>query len=349
MFGEFFRCLWQRGRKTRCQQASTLSGESVQVSDNAESPLTTSLSPEIAAPDTSVSVSFEPVIPDIGEPASFVIEKSVSAGGWTWCCHSRVGATHVRMDRGNQDFCTVQDYANGIVLVAADGHGTPRAFRSDIGSQCACVVAKEMLQGSLQGPEFQSVDAIQSDLPRRLAEGWWARVAEHIEKHPRKPEEPQDLTHAAYGSTCVLAAIQFQPPRLLLVQIGDGDAVVRRPEGCSLPNAPREKLLGVETHSLAEEPSPDKRGLMTGGARTRVRSLVLPLEEVTGLVLSTDGVSNAFVDQAGFLAFAAGCMDAASQGTLAEDIDAWLSELSAQGSGDDVTLVAVVRQPEHRT
>ena len=98
-----------------------------------------------------------------------------------------------------------------------------------------------------------------------------------------------------------------------------------------------QRLLGVETTSLC-----------TPGASGEMRVRLEPLDGSPPalLLLATDGYANSFRDDAGFLRVGADLLDMIrTEGIekVEDSLDAWLTEASELGSGDDITLALLCR------
>ncbi|MDE6777248.1 MAG: protein phosphatase 2C domain-containing protein, partial [Oscillospiraceae bacterium] len=52
-------------------------------------------------------------------------------------CHSVIGASHVAKGTVCQDFSNFQSNESYSIAVVADGHGSKKHFRSDVGSRLA--------------------------------------------------------------------------------------------------------------------------------------------------------------------------------------------------------------------
>jgi hypothetical protein len=140
-----------------------------------------------------------------------------SAGG-----HSVRGARHERAGEPNQDAIVAAGGPVALVAVA-DGHGSERCPRSDVGARIAVDVARTVLPAfAADGRDLALVRAaIASD----LVAAWRAGVHDHLAAHPLGAAEAAQVDGSpllAYGATLVAAVAHGDT--LLAVQIGDGDA-----------------------------------------------------------------------------------------------------------------------------
>ncbi|MFD0330899.1 protein phosphatase 2C domain-containing protein [Streptacidiphilus monticola] len=141
----------------------------------------------------------------------------------------------------------------GVQAVAlADGHGHEQHFRSEAGALLAVDAACTQVRRLAAGPV--------PELPRLVVEHWRAAVAGHLAQQPYSAEELASIADGdagstvPYGSTLLLAAVA--PPWLLCLQLGDGDALLVRPDG-SARSPSRGRPAGRPPH---DQPVPAGRG-----------------------------------------------------------------------------------------
>src|SRR6201994_2310702 len=103
------------------------------------------------------------------------------------------GSSHQRSGLPNQDAvqCIVTPAAQGTVAVAvvSDGHGSPRHFRSQIGSLLAASTVAANLQGFLRDSvalngQVPFVPEQVRELERKIVSGWLAAVQSDLENNP---------------------------------------------------------------------------------------------------------------------------------------------------------------------
>lgn len=238
----------------------------------------------------------------------------------------------------------------GALLAAvADGHGSPRCWRSHYGSRFAVEAAKEVVGSFLDqaSRDQASLDRRWLDaLPQQLVQQWRGRVEEHLREDPlpesflgdfeKRLGRAARMTLAAtpwvaYGTTLLVAAVTGDS--VLYLQLGDGDILtVSSDAQVSRPWDRDERLLGNETTSLATPNAADEM-------RVRIASGADCLPEL--ILLSTDGYANSFREDDGFLAVGADLVRmirAEGIGPIDENLEGWLQEASELGSGDDVTV-----------
>lgn len=257
------------------------------------------------------------------------------------------GAAHRRRDMPNQDaiaWLPREGAAGHFVAAVSDGHGAAAHPRSDIGSQLAVEAASAVLDWYLtEGGDAQALAA-------QVLHAWRAAVGRHAAAAPADDwVEPADDKLLPYGAT--LLGLAATDRLAVALQIGDGDLLLGYPDGrLERPLPDDAGLVGEQTYSLC---SPD--------ALQRFRVAVMPARPDASLpglalrdaalpdfaMLSTDGVSKSFPDEAAFRAVAGHYRTAlltAGPAAVLQGLPAWLDEVSQRGSGDDVTLCLAVRQ-----
>jgi serine/threonine protein phosphatase PrpC len=264
------------------------------------------------------------------------------------------GSSHQRSGLPNQDAvqCTVTPAAQGTVAVAvvSDGHGSPRHFRSQIGSSLAVSTVAATLQAFLRDSvasngQVPFVPEQVHELERKIVSGWLAAVQSDLENNPFTEAELLALgqeegaegraavasfPELAYGATLLAAAATDRV--LLYLQLGDGEILSVTAQGTTTrPLPPDDRLIANQTTSLCQpEAWKDFRSAwVTNGA---LPSLVL---------LSTDGYANSFRSDDDFLKIGQDYLDIIREqgiSSLAEELPAILTEATQQGSGDDITL-----------
>jgi serine/threonine protein phosphatase PrpC len=259
---------------------------------------------------------------------------------WQVFGHSQIGSAHRRRGIVNQDHVGwhADPAAAAFVGAVADGHGGSAYFRAEVGSRLAVQAALDCLR-----PWEQS----QAPDPGRVAAAihrrWVDLVGAHQATDPyAQGVEPGDLV--PYGSTLVAAA--SSPRWLVTVQIGDGDVYVGDHGGpLRHVEAGQDAFVGELTLSLC---------LPEAAAHFTVRVADLDWAEAAPdfVVLATDGVGKSFPTGAAFAQTLAQmrriCADpSTSPAAVADQLPAWLGEVSARGSGDDASLLVATRVPDH--
>lgn len=263
------------------------------------------------------------------------------------------GTSHVRDGRPNQDaLCWYPESGCGANLVVAvsDGHGSPRCFRSDVGSSIAVSVSVDVgreLLATTPGPPASIQDRAGGTVTAEIVDRWTRHVTQAIEARPFTAEELADVERAgplgrhavdenpllAYGATLLLAVVS--DASALFVQLGDGDILTVGPDGrTTRPLATDTRLFANETTSLC---MPGAAGEFRIGARPLLD------DGLRVILLATDGFANAYPDDESFLEvgpdLVAHVRDEGLR-AVSDRLEGWLGQ-AARHSGDDVTAAVV--------
>ena len=336
--------------------------------------------------------SGESLEPDEKVETSETSSESLESEGWYCFAASVVGASHQRKTppQPNQDAFAVkpdrsldspsdssfQEINSCWVLTVADGHGSGKSFRSEIGSRLAVDTAAAYLWDSFGQPNLPlSYEAIydfcQTQLPERLVRLWVEAVQTHLQAHPFTEEDVQRLPTAeevmgsgttpqskrldpqqlrqnyAYGTT--LLGVVITDRFILYLQLGDGDIVCVDSTGKSDRPFPKDpSLIANETTSLC-----------LANAWQHLRVKLTPISAPPALIfVSTDGYSNSFPTEEDFLETARDYLrwlreqihlEGAKQplsDRIEQELRESLAEISQEGSGDDITVGLFVANAE---
>ncbi len=268
------------------------------------------------------------------------------------------GSSHIRKDTPCEDFGIRKEIDGIRIFAVADGHGDPNCLRSSVGSEYACRIACEALESfarniSENGFESRLFDRLECPvmvdrLIRSIVGKWVSEVDEELSRNPLTDEEYRTAsrlgdeyrknirTERMYGTTLIAGLLTEK--YLLLLQQGDGRCVVFDSEGkASQPIPWDERCVGTATTSLCD---PDAAG--------SVRYHVINLEEnpVIACIAGTDGVEDSFpTSMEKTHAYYRNILaEACEMGVeaLEQALPADLSELSRQGSADDVSVSGFV-------
>jgi len=273
------------------------------------------------------------------------------------------GASHLRAGIPNQDSILQlreSDRTLPLVVSIADGHGSPKCFRSDKGSRFVvkkCIqIVSEFLDERRGKFDLAEIESKGKDyFPKEIVKEWRKAVESHLKDNPFTEDEFKRLDEKsgakarklieenpllAYGTTSLTVAMEED--FVLYLQLGDGDILNISASGEVTKPLPEDaRLLANETTSMClPKAENDFRFLVQKISAEQSPAMIL---------LSTDGYLNSFSSEAGF--FQAGtdilAMLAAENGfeTVSENLKAWLEEANRMGSGDDST-VAIIFRPD---
>lgn len=300
----------------------------------------------------------------------------VDSAFWRIAGKSTRGATHVRNGKPNQDAVLAtairgKDETTSeqrYVVAVADGHGSSKYFRSDIGARLAVdavadVLTKHGSQGDAGALDSESLKALSEWYTDRLAglvvHRWRQLVKGHLEAHPfsedersylgnrsisnrqqfrNRPSNEADGTDftdfVAYGST--LAFVEATERYLAIGVLGDSDIVMVYEDGTAVDVVEAPSHIGEETESLCQ-----------AGAEHKFHVRFIPLEDdasdikISMVFASSDGFANSYPSQSSFHQTCAQYWFLVAEHGLdavADKLSDWLEETTNEGSGDDVTI-----------
>jgi len=271
------------------------------------------------------------------------------ATSWSVLGKSVRGVSHIRTNRPNQDALALHsNRRSGLpaIMVVSDGHGSPQYFRSDKGSRIAVHGTRHLLiqlSNAIHARNLSflaTCDLIQHSLRKIVTQFWIDQVKKDIEKNPFSVEELETLTYyqidpgeavCVYGAT--LLAVLITGQYFIYLQLGDGDILQVSKAGDTERAFPKdENLIANETHSLSEPEA---------WRNVRVSCQPYEVNSPALILVSTDGYSNSFASEEGFLKIGPDILNIIHRKGLSrinENLKSWLSQASEMGSGDDVTL-----------
>ena len=233
----------------------------------------------------------------------------------------------------------------GTVMALADGHGSERCFRSDVGARLAVGVAVRALASAMDTrlSDLQTVNC----LTQHIAHEWQRAVRADLRLFPLTYLETRraDPHHPLlpYGTT--LCTVTVTADYILYLQLGDGDVLTVSSHGhVKRPLPPDARLFANHTTSLCSPRAADefRVGFQLLDEHTPAPALIL---------VSTDGYPNSFKDERGFLRVGPDLLSMLrTEGVepVRTCLPAWLDEASRLGSGDDVTLGLLYRDEPTR-
>lgn len=259
------------------------------------------------------------------------------------------GASHIRSEVECQDSCKILKLDNGtIIMSVADGHGSKSCPYSKTGSQIAVNVFCKTMSEHIEkyaGSSEQLLDYLiredETRVARKICFEWQRRVERVHRKNNRdlpliesgkdagKPDMPK--VYAQYGTT--LLGLVLANDILFAFQLGDGDIIFTSSNRVE-PVIKGDKILGVETHSLSKTDAWKK-------AITVVRRMDVE-DGPSMFLMSSDGFSNSYKNEDEFNKTCSEYLDMINQfGVKAvnDNLKSWLSETSAMGCGDDITVL----------
>lgn len=253
-----------------------------------------------------------------------------------FACRCR-GSSHQHNDMPCQD--AVRTYMTVIggkpvwILTAADGHGSSQYDLSEYGSALAVETMRRLLidmykQSSGRADLFRR---LKNDFPTAVVKMWRENIGNDYRE--RFSEQPEGDFYKRYGSTALFALIA--PEGIFLGQLGDGDIAVADRYSVEFPMPRHDELVGGQTYSLVSEEAWRYWHIRT--CSVSQRSLVM---------LSTDGLANSYLNDGEFERFIRSLYENLQKFSFASlDMDKYLKKVSAEGSGDDISIAAAIIEP----
>lgn len=261
---------------------------------------------------------------------------------------TKQGSSHIKKNRECQDASGSFLADNCAIAIVCDGHGGDDYVRSAAGASFACNIALENILSFLQDAEIEELqshsDRMLRTLEASIISGWSTAIHEDYEQHPFSDKELAVLSEkarkkymdgridSAYGTT--LIAVVLTTEYWFGIHIGDGKCVAVNREGrFGQPIPWDEKCFLNATTSLCDS-----------NALENFRhffSTKLP----AAIFIGSDGIDDCFNNpkqlyslyRTVLYSFATSEFDAA-----VADLSDYLPRLSAKGSGDDVSIAAVL-------
>lgn len=151
---------------------------------------------------------------------------------------SVIGASHIKKNIVCQDSSGYEVHEKYAVAVVADGHGSKKHFRSNIGSALAVESAIETVRNFFADYERilcelpENHELILKNIEKQVIARWHRKITEHFSENPVTDDEKKPFTEeefskipvaSYYGTTLVTAVISEDFS--LGFQIGDGTLV----------------------------------------------------------------------------------------------------------------------------
>lgn len=259
------------------------------------------------------------------------------------------GASHIKKNKECQDASRSYYDDEIAIAVVCDGHGGNDYVRSAVGSSVAAAIAERNIKDFVSSVDKDELkrhsDQLLAKLEGSIIGNWNEEIYQHYEQNPFTEEEIAVLSskaqkkylqekriESAYGTT--LIAVVVTPDYWFGIHIGDGKCVAISPDGRFLQPIPwDDKCFLNATTSIC-----DTRALENF---RHFYSEKLPVAVFVG----SDGIDDCFKNdqqlnnlyKTVLYSFTTSEFDSA-----VSDLHDYLPRLSAKGSGDDVSVAAVL-------
>ncbi len=256
-----------------------------------------------------------------------------------------IGDSHIRRQIVCQDSSgSFVDEDFGIAVVA-DGHGSSKHFRSDVGSKIAVKISIELLKKYMKQKDFKNQflkhpDFILRQMEKQILMKWREAVEEYHRENPLTEEETLKISEdkagrtkvaAIYGSTVLIAVIAdgFSYGMLL----GDGGFVVLSKEGeLSIP---------------VEDPNSHANYTSSLCNTNAVRYFQhwYSEKEAAAMFVSTDGLFKSFACDEDFMKYHGLITKMFSDPEKAKkSLERNFEKRTREGSGDDISMALIYKE-----
>lgn len=262
-----------------------------------------------------------------------------------------IGNTHIQKNLPCEDYSLSYSDNNLSFAVISDGHGDKNCFRSKDGARIACETSLSLCRSFYKKAE-NSMREFDEDvfaqllptLESQIVKVWKERVSQEYSQNPFTEEEIQTASEKmqdiyrsgqhiekAYGCTLILAMVTEK--YWFGMQIGDGKCVAAYDDGVFVEPIPKDEENCVANHSTS---------LCNSNAEELIRHYFSPILPTAVFVFS-DGVEESF-DISGLYSclYSIDLWLKDGYETTVERLDELLPQISEGGSGDDVSLSAIL-------
>lgn len=244
------------------------------------------------------------------------------------------GASHIRTGKICQDYHMITRTPDYAIISVADGHGSSSCPYSDEGAKIATDVFCEFMKSYYLGNVAEGLRALISQeseikIPQKIENEWKRRVLDQHKKVDSGTSDDDEI-FKLYGTT--LLGLLLTKDFAFAFQLGDGDITCVDSDVVA-PVTEAEKILGVETHSLSS---------CDAWKHSAVAIKNICNEQTFLYILSTDGMFNSYSSREEFYKACRDYYDIFTNEGAAyinKNLTDWLNEVTAQGSGDDVTAI----------
>lgn len=262
---------------------------------------------------------------------------------------TRQGSSHIKKNKVCQDDSASYEEEDFAIAIVCDGHGGDDYVRSDVGSKLGCGVAEKNIKNFLKkitkDDFLANADVMLKNLEASIINGWNEAIYTHYESNPfndmelavisekaRKKYMDDKRVESAYGTTMI--AVAMTDEFWFGLHIGDGKCVAVNHEGEFQQPIPwDEKCFLNATTSIC-----DSKALENF---RHYYSEKLP----AAVFIGSDGIDDCFQNdeqlnhlyKTALYSFASSDFEEALSG-----LEEYLPRLSAKGSGDDVSVAAIL-------
>lgn len=253
------------------------------------------------------------------------------------------GFSHIAQNKVCQDSSAYFCDENISIAVVADGHGSEKHFRSDIGSKMAVETTINSIKNFMNDIDLfnkaiiDNSDKILTKIESNILCNWNTIIYNHYKINPitnyENLEFLKDMTIESMYGTTLIAAVMTKY-YWFAIQIGDGDCVCVYENGEAKLLIPEDdRLFANFTTSLCDSDA-------IHNFRHYYNNSILPI----ALLVSTDGLSSSFFDRNSFLDFNCRIISGMNNyHSNIENLKQHLYKRSKEGSLDDISIAAIYK------
>ncbi|MDE6101467.1 MAG: protein phosphatase 2C domain-containing protein [Ruminococcus sp.] len=285
------------------------------------------------------------------------------------------GASHVKKGTVCQDFSVSGSEKGWSYAIVCDGHGGDDYIRSDKGSELGCKSAEFMINSMMRQMSaekfFMENESLLRILEQRIIKKWRETVEAHYNKNPFTPSELSAVSpmacerykngniYSAYGTT--LVAVVMTESYWFGIQLGDGKIIsVDRNGNFHQPVPDNPECFGNITVSMCDKDAFENfRGCFSYKNPELYNSEVKNIPDIkkknhftaygmelpAAVIINSDGIDNCFkadeqiynLYKTVLYSFGTSDFDDAEN-----KLRQYLPKLSQQGSGDDISVSAIL-------
>ena len=261
-----------------------------------------------------------------------------------------IGNMHIQKDLPCEDFSMSYEDDNMAIAVISDGHGDKNCFRSGKGAEIACQTSVELCRKFYETCESMvseygrdALENVLKGLEAEIVKNWKQAVLKDAEENPFTDEELEAVSdkmrefynsgkriEKAYGCTLILA---FMTEKYWYgLQIGDGKCVAAYDDGVFVEPIPKDENC-VANYSTSMCGENAELNFM------HYYSDIVP----KGVFVFSDGVEESF-DRSGLYncLYSIDVWLEKGKDMALESVNDLLPKISEGGSGDDVSIAAVL-------
>lgn len=216
------------------------------------------------------------------------------------------GLSHIKRNLVCQDSSSHFVGDKYAVAVVADGHGSKKHFRSNVGSKCAVEAALETVANFYENADDfeksfpKNYKMIIKNMEKQAISVWNAKVNEHLSKNPVtdderskfSAEEFEEINPESYYGTTLVVAVMAKDFTFGF-QIGDGSLVAVFEDGdAQMPSEYDESAPANITASMCN-----------ANAAKMFHGFYIADRKVIALCTSTDGLYTSFGSDIDFLSY----------------------------------------------